>query len=72
MMINPIGRCYRNTRTNNALSQEYSGPKKVTEKHLWHRGFGLKSYLKPGHARSFSVALTVSMKIWRNSNNKKS
>lgn len=67
MMINPIERCYRNTRTDNALSQEYSGPKNITEKHLWHNSFGLKSCLKPGHTRSFStnVAPTVSIKIWK-------
>lgn len=63
----PTKRCYRNTRTDNALSHEYRGPKNITEKHLWHNSFGLKSYLKSGHTRSFSmyVALTVSMRIWK-------
>lgn len=37
------------------------------KKHLGHNSFGLKSHVKPGHTRSFSmnVALTVSMNIWR-------
>lgn len=55
MTINPIERCYRNTGTNHSLSQEYSGPNNITEKRLWHKGFGLKGYLKPGHTRSFSM-----------------
>lgn len=67
MTTNPIERRYRSTRTDNALSRGHRGPKDITEKHLWHNSFGLKSYLKPGHTRSVSmnVALTVPMKIWK-------
>lgn len=65
--INPIERSYRNTGTKNALAREYRRLKNITEKHLWHNSFGLKSYLKPGHTRSLSmnVAFTVSMRIWK-------
>lgn len=67
LTTDPIERRYRSTRTDSALSRGHGGPKGITEKHLWHDSFGLKSYLKPGHTRSVSmnVALTVSMKIWK-------
>lgn len=53
MTTNPIERSYRNTGTNNALSQKYRGLKNITKKRLWHSSFGLKRYLKLGHTRIY-------------------